>query len=137
MNHLKDRKNPPPQGKLPGIDDIEKMHERNSAQENGVRNTAVELGISKSFIAKQFYFELDGPPTYRQGRYECGGHLRCCCAGTQQAQFLNHALAISAGFALGCRDVVVLRKPVTGRNGVFLEHVEFQVNDLQDKSRSI
>jgi hypothetical protein len=117
-------------GKEPLIDDLAEMHQLNKPREH---QTKTELEIVESLVTTQFYFEFDGPPPYLGGRYHCSGRLRCRFQGSRQTQFLNYALRISAGFTLGDKPIPYLRRPLQMQHGVFMEHVSFCVNELNEE----
>ena len=74
-------------GQEPALDDLQEMRRM---KEDGSRfENENELEIAESLVAKQFYFELEGPPRLIGRRYQCRGYLRCRFAEKQQLKLLN------------------------------------------------
>ena len=87
----------------------------------------------ESLVAKQFYFELEGAPRLIGGRYQCRGYLRCRFADKQQIILLNYVLSRSGAFALGDKEIAILRHTLMSTNGVFQHGLQFIVNSLDEE----
>lgn len=64
-------------GKGPSLDDVTNLEGLEElAQASLVSSSAMDR-LARCIRAEAFYFELDGDPPYKNGVYECSGHIFC------------------------------------------------------------
>ncbi|KAF8545288.1 acyl transferase/acyl hydrolase/lysophospholipase [Trichophaea hybrida] len=124
-------------GKEPEIDDLCAMYRLNGGtvpNSNHQVNKKTELEVAETLIAKQFYFELEELPVYRNGRYTCRGHILCRLAGAPQAALLNYLHNTLASFHISETKLGNdLKRPFRLWNNRFFEPVLFCVKSKAEE----
>lgn len=108
--------------------DLEQMHQLNK----GIQ-TDEAFEIAGAFVAKQFYFELERPLFNLHGWYRCNGFIRTRFSGGREIKLLNYVSQKRGGFAIGDKDIVIPETPYPMRNGVYLQRLKFDINDMDDQ----
>jgi hypothetical protein len=122
-------------GKEPDIDNIVEMESLIEPRTRLPTDSATCIKIVRSLISKQFFFELDGWPFYRNGQFVCSGHIFCRFNGDLQLALLIYLRRMHARFFIGDKPIAELLSHVPPNaipGGKFGSGVDFVVRSFNE-----
>ena len=124
-----------PEGRLPSLDDTDRMEELRELADRRITNFPDVVDVTFALLASSFFFSLTAYPQYSAGFYTCHGTIHCDVIDNESVvESLERMFPSGLHFVVEANNSLgrMTRSQICSTCRTFQKRVVFAVRDIQD-----